>query len=146
MEEVQKMKEGGEQAKPRIGRAEKGKRTEELVTLKFKDTNLRDVILYLAEFAGLNVVFDAGVQGVVTCDLQDMPWNQALDLVLGQNRMEKVIADQVLWVAPIGRPGRWQSQKKKETIENEDLKRVLDELNSLWNFATYEVDGPSFLW
>jgi hypothetical protein len=48
-------------------------------------------------------------------------------------------------VAPIGRLGKVRSQRSYETLENKDLKKVLDELNALWNFKSYEVDGPSFL-
>jgi type II secretory pathway component GspD/PulD (secretin) len=111
------------------------------VSLKFKQTDLRDVILYLAEFAGLNVIFDPDVQGTVTCDLKDIPWDQALDIVLMQNKMGKVIEGKILRVARI----RALSPEKSDAIENKDLKRVLDELKTLWNFKTYEVDGPSFV-
>lgn len=70
--------------------------------LKFKDADLRDVILYLGDFAGLNVVFDPEVRGTVTCDLQDIPWDQALDIVLKINKMGKIIEGNVLRIAPIG--------------------------------------------
>jgi len=111
------------------------------VSLKFKQADLRDVVLYLAEFAGLNVIFDPDVQATVTCDLKDIPWDQALDIVLMQNKMGKVIEGKILRVARI----RALSPEKSDAIENKDLKRVLDELKTLWNFKTYEVDGPSFV-
>jgi type II secretory pathway component GspD/PulD (secretin) len=111
------------------------------VSMKFKEGDLRDVILYLAEFAGLNVVFDPDVRGSVTCNLTDVPWDQALDIVLIQANMGKVIDGKFLRVAPV----RILSPEKGEEIDNKELKRVLDELKALWNFKTYEVDGPSFL-
>ncbi len=136
-----KLKEGIEESVTQKG----GKGTEQRVSLKFTDTNLRDIVRYMAELAGLNVVFDAAVKGVVTCDLNEVTWMQALDLILKQNKMDKAIEGNVLWIAPIGRLGRVRSSSTHETLENKDLKKVLDELNSLWNFSTYEVDGPSFL-
>jgi len=75
--------------------------TGELISLKFKDADLRDVVLYLAQFAGLNVVFDPDVRGSVTCDLQAVPWDQALDIVLRYNRQGKSIEGNVLRIAPI---------------------------------------------
>jgi len=75
--------------------------TGEPISLKFKDADLRDVVLYLAQFAGLNVVFDPDVRGSVTCDLQAVPWDQALDIVLRYNRQGKTIEGNVLRIAPI---------------------------------------------
>jgi hypothetical protein len=59
--------------------------------------------------------------------------------------MGKVIKDNVLRIAPLSVLNREQYPGRSDTIENTELKRVLDELKTLWNFKTYEVDGPSFL-
>ncbi len=77
------------------------KSTGEIITLKFKDADLRDVILYLGEFAKLNVVFDPEVRGVVTCNLVDVPWDQALDILLRNNKLGKVLEGNVLRIAPV---------------------------------------------
>lgn len=87
--------------KPKTIAAEEEKYTGEPISLKFKDADLRDVVLYLAEFADLNVVFDPEVRGTVTCDLQAVPWDQALDIVLRYNRMGKTIEGNVLRIAPM---------------------------------------------
>ncbi len=73
----------------------------EPLTLKFKDADLQAVIFYLAEFAGLNVTFDPGVTGIVSVNLVDVPWDQALDLILKQNKMGQVIEGNVLRIAPM---------------------------------------------
>lgn len=75
--------------------------TGELISPKFKDADLRDVILVIAEIAGLNVIFDPGVRGSVTCDFTDVPWDQFLDLILKTNDMGKTIEGNVLRIAPI---------------------------------------------
>jgi type IV pilus secretin PilQ/predicted competence protein len=105
--------------KPKTVSAEETKYTGEILSMKFKDADLRDVVLYLAEFASLNVVFDSDVRGVVTCDLRDVPWDQALDIVLKQNKMGKTIEGNVLRIAPINVLTREQEdeQKIKESHE-----------------------------
>ena len=87
--------------KPRTITDEEEKYTGEIISLKFKDADLRDVVLYLADFADLNVVFDPDVRGTVTCDLRAVPWDQALDIVLRYNRMGKSIEGNVLRIAPV---------------------------------------------
>jgi hypothetical protein len=156
-EEDRKMKETREQAasvpltesphssSQKTSPPAKEKYTGELINLKYKETDLRDVILTLAKFARLNVVFDADVRGVVTCNLDNIPWDQALDIILKQNNMGKTIDGNVLRIAPLRILNREQNPEKGDTIENKELKRVLDELKTLWNFRTYDVDGPSFL-
>jgi type IV pilus assembly protein PilQ len=87
--------------KPKTIADEEEKYAGEVISLKFKDADLRDVILYLADFADLNVVFDPDVRGTVTCDLRAVPWDQALDIVLRYNRMGKSIEGNVLRIAPV---------------------------------------------
>ena len=71
------------------------------------------MVLYLADFAGLNVVFDPGVRGSVTVDLEDVPWDQALDLILKINKMGKIIEGNVLRIAPIDILTEEQKQAQK---------------------------------
>lgn len=94
--------EAQDKFKPKTITSEEAAYTGEIVSLKFKDADLRDVILYLAEFANLNVVFDPDVKGIVTCNLADVPWDQALDIVLRNNKMGKTIEGNVLRIAPMG--------------------------------------------
>ena len=124
---------------------QKDKYSGEAISMKFKDADLRDVLVYLADFARLNLVLDADVRGRVTCDLKDIPWDQALHIVLKQNNMGRVIEGNVIRVAPLRILSREQNPEKSDTIENKELKKVLDELKTLWNFKTYDVDGPSFV-
>ncbi len=85
----------------------------EVLTLRFKDADLRDVIIYLGEFAGLNVVFDPEVRGVVTCNLVDVPWDQALDVFLKQNKMGRTLEGNVLRIAPVGTLTREREEQQK---------------------------------
>ena len=105
-----------EQFVPKTVEAQEARYTGEVLNVKFKDADLRDVVLYLCEFAGLNVVFDPDVKGKVTCNFEVVPWDQILDLILKQNRMGKALEGNVLRVAPLS----------VLTREGEDERRLRD--------------------
>jgi len=90
-----------DQFKPRTIAEAEEKYSGDLISLRFKDADLRDVILYIGDHAGLNVVFDPEVRGVVTCNLQDVPWDQALDILIKNNKMGKIIEGNILRIAPV---------------------------------------------
>ena len=94
--------------------------TGELLSLRVKDADLRDVILYLGEFAYLNVVFDPDVRGTVTVNLQDVPWDQILDIVLRLNKMGKTIEGNVLRIATIAVLTR-EAEDQRRLDESKEL-------------------------
>ena len=92
----------------------------DIISLKIKDSDLKDVVLYLAEFAGLNVVFDPDVRGTVTVNLQDVPWDQALDIILKQNKMGKTIEGNILRIAPVTVLTR-EEEEQRRLAESKEL-------------------------
>ncbi|MBD3414453.1 MAG: type IV pilus secretin PilQ [Candidatus Aminicenantes bacterium] len=90
------------------------------ISPKFKDAELRDVVMVISEIAGLNVIFDPGVSGTVTCDFTDIPWDQFLDLILKTNKQGKVIEGNVLRIAPISVLTREQ-EEQRELAESQEL-------------------------
>jgi type IV pilus assembly protein PilQ len=85
----------------------------DVITLKFKDADLRDVVNYLGEFAGLNVAHDPEVRGVVSCNLIDVPWDQALDLILKQNKMGRTLEGNILRIAPAATLTREREEQQR---------------------------------
>jgi type IV pilus assembly protein PilQ len=63
--------------------------TGEPISLNLKDADLKDFFRLIHEFSGLNVVLDPSVHGSVTIVLDDVPWDQALDIVLKNNNLER---------------------------------------------------------
>jgi hypothetical protein len=55
--------------------------TGELITFDFKDVDVRDFFRFIAEISGLNMILDPAVKGTLTMKLENVPWDQALDLV-----------------------------------------------------------------
>lgn len=72
----------------------------EPLSLNFQDVQVRAVLQVLADYAGVNLVASDAVQGNITLRLQDVPWDQALDLVLRSKGLARREEGNVLLVAP----------------------------------------------
>lgn len=72
----------------------------ERITLNFQDIEVRSVLAIIADVTGLNLVASDGVQGRVTLNLEDVPWDQALDLVLESHGLSSRQEGNVIVVAP----------------------------------------------
>jgi type IV pilus assembly protein PilQ len=77
--------------------------TGEPISLNLKDADLKDVIRTFAELTGLNIAVDPGVTGSVTVDFVDVPWDQALDIILRQNNLTYVLEGNVMRVGTLSR-------------------------------------------
>jgi type IV pilus assembly protein PilQ len=71
------------------------------LSLNFQDVEVRAVLQVLADFAGVNLVVSDEVQGNVTLRLQEVPWEQALDMVLRSKGLGRRLDGNVLLVAPL---------------------------------------------
>jgi len=70
----------------------------EPISLDVKDADLRDILHTFSELTALNIVVDPDVRGSVTVRLHDVPWDQALDLILRTNGCGYVIEGNILRV------------------------------------------------
>jgi type IV pilus secretin PilQ/predicted competence protein len=71
----------------------------ELISLELKDADIKDFFRLVGEISGLNIVLDPDVKGNLTIFLNDVPWDQALDVVLKNNSLGKQVEGNVLRVA-----------------------------------------------
>jgi type IV pilus assembly protein PilQ len=74
--------------------------TGERLTLNFQDLETRAVIQLIADFSGINIVASDTVQGSVTLRLQNVPWDQALDIVMSTKGLDMRRNGNVMIVAP----------------------------------------------
>src|SRR5690554_7729991 len=74
--------------------------TGEKLSLNFQNIEVRSVLQLIADFTGLNLVASDTVQGSITLRLQNVPWDQALDLVMKTKGLGKRQMGSVLLVAP----------------------------------------------
>jgi type IV pilus secretin PilQ/predicted competence protein len=77
--------------------------TGELISLALKDADIRDVLATFATLTGLNIAIDPGVTGSVTVDFVDVPWDQALDLILRQNGLTYSLEGNVMRIGTVER-------------------------------------------
>lgn len=77
------------------------KYTGEPISVNLKDVDLKDFFRLIHEISGLNIVLDPSVKGSVTLVLDDVPWDQALDIVLKNNQLDRELQGKVLRIASI---------------------------------------------
>lgn len=106
--------------------------TGEKLSLNFQDIDVRSVLQLIADFTDLNLVASDTVQGNITLRLQNVPWDQALDLVLKTKGLDKRKVGNVLLVAPadeIAARERQELESQKQIADLEPLRRELIQVN-----------------
>jgi type IV pilus assembly protein PilQ len=88
-------------AAPQAVSAPAGKYSGEPISVNLKDVDLRDFFRLIHEISGLNVVLDPQVKGTLTIVLDEVPWDQALDIVLQNNGLDKQLHGNVLRIATL---------------------------------------------
>jgi type IV pilus assembly protein PilQ len=78
----------------------KVKYTGEKLSLNFQNVEVRSVLQVIADFTGLNIIASDSVTGNLTLRLKDVPWDQALDLIMQTKGLDKRRDGNVIWVAP----------------------------------------------
>jgi type IV pilus assembly protein PilQ len=94
-----------------------GHYTGEPISVNLKDVDLKDFFRLIHEISGLNVVLDPNVKGTLTIVLDEVPWDQALDIVLQNNGLDKQLTGNVLRVAT-------RETLKKEAESQRDLEKA----------------------
>ncbi len=72
----------------------------QLMSFDFVDTDIRNILRLIGEVAGINVVWGTDVEGKISMTLKEVPWDQAIEMVLKPNGLTYQIEDDVLWVVP----------------------------------------------
>jgi len=96
--------------------------TGEPITLTLKDADVKDVLRTFSALTQLNIVLDPSVGGSVTVELREVPWDQALDLILRINNLDYVLENNVLRVAPISKLMREKQEMARFESEREQAK------------------------
>ncbi|HEX6906745.1 MAG TPA: type IV pilus secretin PilQ, partial [Terriglobales bacterium] len=94
--------------------------TGEPISVNLKDVDLKDFFRLIHEISGLNIVLDPEVHGSLTIVLDDVPWDQALDIVLKNNGLDRQLEGNVLRIATI-ETLRKEAEARRGQIEAEAL-------------------------
>jgi type IV pilus assembly protein PilQ len=109
------------------------KYTGEPISVNLKDVDLKDFFRLIHEISGLNVVLDPMVHGNLTIVLDDVPWDQALDIVLKNNELSRQLDGNVLRIATIDTL-RKEAEGRRAQIDAEAL--AVDKV-SITRFLSY---------
>jgi type IV pilus assembly protein PilQ len=87
------------------------------ISLDFQGADLRSVLRMFSEISGLNIVIDPAVKGTVDVMLSDVPWDQALDIILRANKLGYLLDGTIVRIAPLTTLAEEEGQRRKLTDE-----------------------------
>lgn len=97
----------------------------ELVSFDFKDADIRDVLRILSDISGFNIVISSDVQGTVTLKLDNVPWDQALDVVLDDSGLGAIIEGNVMKIATLQALQERQQAFRTATRAKEEIEPLV---------------------
>jgi type IV pilus assembly protein PilQ len=83
------------------------------VSLEFESADLRTVLRTFANISGLNIVIDQSVQGAVDVSLHEVPWDQALDIILRDHKLGYSVDGTIVRIAPLAVLADEEGQRRK---------------------------------
>jgi type IV pilus secretin PilQ/predicted competence protein len=95
--------------------------TGRLISLDLQDADIDSALRIIAEVSNLNIVAGDGVVGKVTLKLVDVPWDQALEVILKSHGLDKVLEGNVLRVAPVDKLRTERESFKQARVAEEEL-------------------------
>jgi len=106
--------------------------TGEKLSLNFQNVEVRAVLQVIADFTGLNIITSDTVSGNLTLRLKDVPWDQALDIILQAKGLDARKTGNVVWIAPrdeIATKEKLELEAKQQIAELEPLRTESFQLN-----------------
>ena len=107
----------------------------EKISLSFQDVDVRTVLQIMAETAGVNMVIADSVSGSMALQLDDVPWDQALDIVLDAKNLGMQRTNNVITVAPLSEIAARQTAKAEARRATRDLAPLQSEIIQI-NYAS----------
>lgn len=101
------------------------------ISLDFQDIEVRRVLQLLADFTDINMVAADSVQGNITLRLKEVPWDQALDIVLKTKNLDKRRNGNVIWIAPVAELIKAEEEEAKALKQSVALAPIQTEYMQL---------------
>jgi type IV pilus assembly protein PilQ len=111
------------------------------LSLDFKDADIKNILRLIAEVSNFNVITADDVTGKITMRLVDVPWDQALDVVLQAKGLGKTQVGNVIWVAPRDALKKQEQDILEQKRAKEKLEDLVDDLIPI-NYATAKEIMP----
>ncbi|MDM7323192.1 MAG: type IV pilus secretin PilQ family protein, partial [Gammaproteobacteria bacterium] len=106
----------------------------ERLTLKFQDIEIRPLLQLLADFTGNNIVVSDSVQGRMSLRLENVPWDQAMDLILTTKGLSQRKNGNVIFVAPTAEIAAREKAEMEARKQTEDLAPLISDFMQV-NYA-----------
>lgn len=106
---------------------DKPRYTGEKLSLNFQDVEIRALLQVIADFTGLNIITSDTVSGNITLRLKDVPWDQALDIILRAKDLDKRVTGNVIWIAPRDELAAKEKQELEAKQQIADLEPLVTE-------------------
>ena len=116
--------------------------TGEPISVNLKDVDLRDFFRLIHEISGLNVVLDPNVKGNLTIVLDEVPWDQALDIVLQNNGLDKQLHGNVLRIATLDTIKK-EAETARDVRKAENDAQEMTTVTRVLNYAKAETLAPT---
>lgn len=107
------------------------------VTFNFQDIPVRSVLQLIADVADMNIVVADVVQGSLTLRLTNVPWDQALDIILDARNLDKRVNGNVMWIAPTGDIANREQELLQAIQDRQELEPLQTVMISV-SYATAE--------
>lgn len=103
----------------------------EKLSLNFQNIDIRSVLQVIADFTGLNIITSDTVTGNLTLRLKDVPWDQALDIIMQSKGLTQRKTGNVIWIAPTEEVAAKEKQTLEANQQIEDLEQLHTEVFTL---------------
>ena len=99
----------------------------EPMTMDFVNADVTNILKLISEVSNLNLVWGPEVQGTVSMRLKNVPWDQALDMILTNNNLAKREQGNVIWISTSAKMAQFEAdERKKREDADTEAKRVID--------------------
>jgi type IV pilus assembly protein PilQ len=107
------------------------------ITMQFRDADIRDVLRAIGDASGFNVIMSQSVTGTISLSLVDIPWDQALDVVLQTKKLAAERSGSILRVLPLDELTR---EKQDELVAKQASEKLAPKVTRVFsiNFASPE--------
>lgn len=99
----------------------------EPMTMDFVNADVTNILKLISEVSNLNLVWGPEVQGTVSMRLKNVPWDQALDMILTNNNLAKREQGNVIWISTSAKMAQFEADERKKREDTDaEAKRIFD--------------------
>jgi type IV pilus assembly protein PilQ len=114
-----------EEKEPEPEKPEAEEYTGEKISLDFKDADIKNILRLIANISGLNIIVGEGVEAKVTLKLENIPWDEAFDIILETNNLGKVVTKNVTRIETMDRIKKVNEEKLLAKKSQENIEELV---------------------